>query len=154
TRWVVVDVDATREAARQRALPHGPDLPSAHRRMNEVCAPGYSGRKRGEVVRSRTTVLQAHTQSWLGTFGGAGNGDYRGELLRAIEAICSPLSGLVHPPLTHPDPIGWIVWQCGSPHRSISRVVLGWWCVAKTTPSLICRLFKHVWPCPRTRGQR
>jgi hypothetical protein len=101
-RWVVIDVDATREAARQRALPHGPDLPSAHRRMDAVCAPGYTGRKRGEVVRSRTTILQAHMQSWLGTFGGAGNGDYRGELLRAIEAIRSlaqawsiPLSGIL-----------------------------------------------------------
>jgi hypothetical protein len=41
-----------------------------------VCAPGYLGRKRGEVVRTRTTVLQAHTQQWLGTFSGAGNGDY------------------------------------------------------------------------------
>jgi hypothetical protein len=28
-------------------------------------------------------------QSWLGTFGGAGNGDYRGEMLRAIAAITS-----------------------------------------------------------------
>jgi len=78
-----------REAARQRALPHGPDLPSAHRRMDAVCAPGSTFRKRGEVVRSRTVVLQAHTQSLLGTFGGAGNGEYRGELLRAIEAISS-----------------------------------------------------------------
>jgi hypothetical protein len=89
TRWVIIDVDATRQAARQRALPQGPALPAAHRRMDAVCAPGYLGRKRGEVVRSRTTVLQAHTQSCLGTFGGAGNGDYRGELLRAIEAITS-----------------------------------------------------------------
>jgi hypothetical protein len=88
-RWLVVDVDATKEAARQRALPHSPDLPAPHRRMDLVCAPGYGGRKRGEVVRSRTTVLQAHTQNWLGTFGGAGNGDYRGELLRAVEAITS-----------------------------------------------------------------
>jgi hypothetical protein len=91
TRWVIIDVDATRQAARQRALPHGPDLPAAHRRMDAVCAPGYTGRKRGEVVRSRTTVLQAHTQSWLGTFAGAGHWEYRGELLRAIEVI-TPLS--------------------------------------------------------------
>jgi uncharacterized protein (UPF0179 family) len=86
-RWVVIDVDATKEAARQRALPRTPELPAPHRRMDLVCAPGYTGRKRGEVVRSRTTVLQAHTQNWLGTFSGAGNGDYRGELLRAIEVI-------------------------------------------------------------------
>src|SRR5713226_5562046 len=52
-----------------------------------VCAPGYTGRKRGEVVRTRTTLLQAHTHQWLGTFGKAGNADYRGELLRGLEVI-------------------------------------------------------------------
>ena len=86
-RWLVTDVDGTKQVARQRALPHTPELPAPHRRMDEVCAPGYPGRKRGEVMRTRTTVLQAHTQEWLGTFAGAGNGDYRGELLRAIQAI-------------------------------------------------------------------
>ncbi len=87
TCWLVFDVDGTRQAARQRALPHTPDLPPAQRRLREVCAPGYLGRKRGEVVRTRTTVLQAHTHQWLATFGGAGNGDYRGELRRAVETI-------------------------------------------------------------------
>lgn len=61
-RLVVFDVDGTRQAARQRALATTPDLPTAYRRMEAVCAPGYTGRKRGEVVRTRTTVLQAHTQ--------------------------------------------------------------------------------------------
>src|SRR5579885_2454318 len=42
---------------------------------------------RGAIVRTRTTVLQAHTHQWLGTFSGAGNGDYRGELLRAAKVI-------------------------------------------------------------------
>jgi hypothetical protein len=87
--WVVIDIDGTKQAARQRALPHTPELPAPHRRMDLVCAPGYPGRKRGEVVRTRTTVLQAHTQEWLGTFGEAGNGDYRGELLHAIQVIIS-----------------------------------------------------------------
>jgi hypothetical protein len=66
--WVAFDVDGTRQAARQRALPCTPDLSPAHRRLDEVCAPGYLGRKRGETVRTRTTVLQAHTHQWLGTF--------------------------------------------------------------------------------------
>ncbi|MBO0777943.1 MAG: hypothetical protein J2P37_03860 [Ktedonobacteraceae bacterium] len=74
THWQVFDIDGTRQAARQRALPCTPDLPPAHRRLNEVCAPGYTGRKRGEVVRTRTTVLQAHTHQWIGTYSGAGNG--------------------------------------------------------------------------------
>lgn len=87
THWLLFDVDGTRQAARQRALPCTPDLPSAQRRLDEVCAPGYLGRKRGEVVRTRTTTLQAHTHQWVGTFAGAGNGDYRGELRQAVKAI-------------------------------------------------------------------
>jgi len=62
-------------------------LPASHRRFEQVCAPGYQGRKRGEVVRTRTVILQAHTHQFLGTFGGPGNGDDRGELLRAIQVI-------------------------------------------------------------------
>jgi hypothetical protein len=85
--WQVFDIDGTRQVARQRALPCTPDLPPAHRRLSEVCAPGYTGRKRGEVVRTRTTVLQAHTHQWIGTYSGAGNGDYRRELRQALKAI-------------------------------------------------------------------
>ena len=88
-QYVVVDVDGTRQAARQRALPQLKALPPPHRRFDQIAAPGYMGRKRGEVVRTRTTVLQAHTHQWMGTFGGAGNGDYRGELKRAIQVITS-----------------------------------------------------------------
>jgi hypothetical protein len=51
------------------------------------CAPGYTGRKRGEVVRTRTTILQAHTHQWLGTFSNPGNGQYREELRRAVAVI-------------------------------------------------------------------
>ncbi len=86
-QWLVFDVDGTRQTARQRALPHGPHLPQAHRRFEHSCAPGYRGRKRGEALRTRSVVQQAHTHQWLATFGGAGNGDYRGELKRAGDAI-------------------------------------------------------------------
>lgn len=40
-------------------------------------------------MRTRTTLLQAHTHQWLGTFGQAGNADYRGELLRGLEVIAA-----------------------------------------------------------------
>jgi hypothetical protein len=89
TRWIVFDLDATRQAARQRALPQGPDLPPPQRRLSAVCAPGYMGRKRGEVVRTRTTRVLAHTHQWLFTCGAAGNGDYRGELLRGLSVIAA-----------------------------------------------------------------
>jgi hypothetical protein len=38
-------------------------------------------------VRTRTTVLQAHSHQWLATFGNPGNGQYREELRRAVAAI-------------------------------------------------------------------
>jgi hypothetical protein len=87
THWLVFDVDGTREAARQRALPQTPERPPAQRRLRPLCAPGYTGRKRGEVVRTRTVVSQAHSYQWLGTFGNSGNGHYREELRRAVAAI-------------------------------------------------------------------
>src|SRR5213596_3712406 len=85
--FLVFDVDGTREAARQRALPQTADRPAPQRRLRPLCAPGYTGRKRGEVVRSRTTVLQAHSHQFLGTFGNPGNGEYRAELRQAVTAI-------------------------------------------------------------------
>src|SRR5256885_3971015 len=85
--WMVFDVDGTREAARQRTLPQTEELPLAFRRLDEVCAPGYRGRKRGEVVRTRTVVSQAHSSQWLGSFGNRGNGRYREGLRRGLAAI-------------------------------------------------------------------
>src|SRR5579863_7335069 len=96
-RYLVFDVDATRQAARQRALPCGSDLPTAKRRLDAVCAPGYRGRKRGEVVRTRTTALQMHTRQWVGTYAGKGNGDYQGELARALRAIIAYLKHFALP---------------------------------------------------------
>jgi len=85
--WVVFDLDGTREAARQRALPQAEELPPAFRRLDDVCAPGYRGRKRGQVVRIRTVISQAHTFQWLGSFGNRGNGRYRVELRQGLAAI-------------------------------------------------------------------
>jgi hypothetical protein len=95
--FFVFDIDGTREAARQRALPVTADRPTPVRRLRPLCAPGYTGRKRGEVVRSRTTILQAHTYQWLATFGNAGNGEYRVELRRAVAIIQCYLKAHQHP---------------------------------------------------------
>ncbi|HEX6109195.1 MAG TPA: hypothetical protein VFZ02_07235 [Ktedonobacteraceae bacterium] len=97
-RCIVFDVDATRQAARQRSLPCDPSLPAAKRRLDAVCAPGYTGRKRGGVVRTRTTALQIHTRQWVGSYAGRGNGDYRGELASALRAISTYLKHFGLPP--------------------------------------------------------
>jgi hypothetical protein len=91
-RYLVFDIDATREAARQRKLPSGTELPAAQRRLDALCGPGYLGHRRGEVVRTRTTVLQMHTRQWLGSFGGWGNGDYRSELQAALATVTTYLN--------------------------------------------------------------
>jgi len=96
-RWFVFDVDGTREVARQRALPQTPDRPAPQRRLRPLCAPGYTGRKRGEVVRTRTTVLQMHTHQWVASFGNPGNGQYREELRRAKTAIQAYMKALSFP---------------------------------------------------------
>src|SRR5215469_5093700 len=90
-RYIVFDVDATRQAARQRALPSDPTLPPPRRRLDAVCAPGYRGRRRGAVVRTRTVALQMHTRQWIGTYGGKGNGDYRSELTSALRSMTTYL---------------------------------------------------------------
>ena len=43
--WVVFDIDGTRQAAGPPALPKTEELPSPHRRLKQVCAPGYTGRQ-------------------------------------------------------------------------------------------------------------
>lgn len=85
--WRVADVDGTRKTARQRALPPHESLPSPRRRVAHVCAQGSPGRKRGEMVRTRTVLLPAQTHPFLGTVGEAGNGEDRGELLRATQVL-------------------------------------------------------------------
>jgi hypothetical protein len=75
-----------------KTCPH-PDL-----WLEDVCAPGYTGRKRGEVVRTRTVVAQAHSSNWLGSFGNRGNGRYRTELRQALTAIMRYLTAHHLPP--------------------------------------------------------
>jgi hypothetical protein len=113
--FLVFDIDGTREAARQRALPKTADRPAPQRRLRPLCAPGYTGRKRGEVVRTRTTVLQAHTHQWLATFGNPGNGEYREELRRAVAAIQAYLKAHDVPEERAHLASGWPIWHRGHP---------------------------------------
>jgi hypothetical protein len=58
---VVFDIDGTVCAVRQRAIAaDSKNDPPEQRRSDRACAPGYKGRKRGEVIRNRTTVCGAN----------------------------------------------------------------------------------------------
>ncbi len=63
--WHVLDFDPTVIAVRERALPEGEDLPPPTRRVSAICAPGYTGRKRGEVQVSAGCLQHAGTGLWL-----------------------------------------------------------------------------------------
>ena len=81
--------------------------------LRPVCAPGYTGHKRGEVVRTRTTLLQAHTHRWLGMFGGEDNGNCRGELLQGLEEVLAyerstSASCLLRPSFELPARLAWL----------------------------------------------
>jgi len=110
--YVVVDVDGTRQAARQRALPQLPSLPAPHRRFAQVAAPGYKGR---EVWGSRAnpyhdsanTYPSIHGDVWgIWQWGLPGRTQTRSpgdhQLCRGAQAS----------PLPDRGPSGWFVRRC------------------------------------------
>jgi hypothetical protein len=111
--WVVFDIDGTREAARQRALPQTEELPAACRRLDDVCAPGYTGRKRGQVVRTRTVISQAHSWKsarlvWQPGHRSLPNGTAPGP--RDDHALPH---GAPAPTGARPPPARWTIWHRG-----------------------------------------
>jgi hypothetical protein len=86
--WIVFDIDGTREAARQRALPQTDELPPAFRRLDDVCAPGRARDANEERLSEHAQRCHRRTvESRLGSFGNQGNGRYREELRKGLAAI-------------------------------------------------------------------
>ena len=95
--WHIFDFDPTVTTLRQRALPQGDDLPEPRRRAKRMAAPGYSGRKRGEVQFSRGTLQHAGSSAWLQASLGPGNGDGRAALDAALAVVVRTCERLKHP---------------------------------------------------------
>jgi hypothetical protein len=94
-RWDVFDLDPTVTTLRHRALPEDDDLPEPRRRSQDTGAPGYSGRKRGDLQFRRTTVQHAGASAWLHAHLSPGNGELLVDLglaLDTIVATCDRLS--------------------------------------------------------------
>jgi hypothetical protein len=82
----------------RRCLPHRSSLSRFLADVDPPCLEAFrGGRKRGEVIRTRTTALQMHTRQWVGTYAGRGNGDYREELASALQAITAYLKHFALP---------------------------------------------------------
>ena len=89
-RWHLFDLDGSVTVLRQRGLPMGDDLPEPHRRAEEF-APGYTGRKRGDIQLRRSLLQHAGSACWVDGRLSPGNGCRRSELpatLRALRDFC------------------------------------------------------------------
>ena len=95
--WHVYDFDPTVHTLRHRALPEGDELPEARRRSVDTAAPGYPGRKRGDVQLRRATLQHAGSAVWLDIQVAPGNGDDRAELDRALDVVAETTDALGAP---------------------------------------------------------
>jgi hypothetical protein len=86
-QWAIFDADGTVKTVRHRVLNSQKTHPTLKRRSDDACKPGYKGSKRGEAIRSRTTIENAHTREWLGSFAGAGNGSTKEDLKQSCDVI-------------------------------------------------------------------
>jgi hypothetical protein len=109
TSYLVFDGDGTREAIRRRSVRGGEDHPPALRRAINSFAPGFLGRKRGEEVRSRFVLMQAHTQEWLGGWLTPGNGARLEALDAALDSIKAYMSA-------HQRPVGQAILRLDGGH--------------------------------------
>lgn len=95
--WHIFDYDPSRQAFRQRALPEDPTLPPGRRRLSKAAAPGYAGRKRGDVVYSESLLQHHGSGIWLDATVQPGNGDPRAQLASALAAVVEVCEALVTP---------------------------------------------------------
>jgi len=92
--WHVFDLDPTVTTLRQRALPAGEALPEPMRRADDFAAPGYSGRKRGDVQIRRTTVQHAGSGVWVHAEVAAGNGNGMPDFVSALVSVTEVCSAI------------------------------------------------------------
>jgi hypothetical protein len=90
-RWDVFHWDTTVTTLRERALPEDPELPEPIRLARRMAAPGYPGRKRGDLQTSRSTVSEAATGVWLEVDIQPGNGDLHEQIRGAAAVTCAYL---------------------------------------------------------------
>ena len=95
--WHVFDVDPTVTTLRQRALPTGEDLPEPRRRSADTGAPGYSGRKRGNIQFRKVAVEHAGTGLWTHGHLSPGNGKGIVDFELALDSIVETCERLGHP---------------------------------------------------------
>jgi len=95
--WHVFDYDPTVTTLRHRALPAGDDLPEPRGRTEDTGAPGYSGRKRGDIQCRRCTTQHAGSSAWVHAHMSPGNGETVADLARGLDSVVETCGRLGHP---------------------------------------------------------
>jgi hypothetical protein len=95
--WQVFHLDPTVETLRHRALPDDESLPDPQRRSEETGAPGYPGRKRGDLQFRRSAVQHAGSSAWIHAHLSPGNGDVLADFKIGLDSIVSTCARIEHP---------------------------------------------------------
>jgi len=95
--WLTGDADGRVNAIRQRGLPEDEESPEPSRRVDEIAAPGYPGRKRGETQVHSMVVQLAGSARFVGVRNGPGNGDHRNDVRWACQRFALAAKALGHP---------------------------------------------------------
>ena len=85
--WHFFDWDGTNTTLRRRALPSAEDLPEPKRRSETLAKPGYTARKRGEVLFSRAVLQHSGTGLWIDAVSKSTRADIAGLVPSALKAI-------------------------------------------------------------------
>ncbi len=85
--WHLFDWDGTRKGIRQRGLAQGPQYPRPQRWGPNLGAPGYTGRKRGELVLGRAVLQHAGSGLWIHMHQAAGYSETTAGLQAALTAL-------------------------------------------------------------------
>ena len=89
--WQLFDLDPTATVLRQRALAEHEELPPPQRTNEALAAPGYGGRKRGDVLFRRTVLQHSGSSVWLGSWlrrGGQGSRETFAAAIDTVVACC------------------------------------------------------------------
>ena len=85
--WHSYDLDPTVKTLLHRPLPNAEDLPEPKRQAENCAAPGYAGRKRGELQFRRIDVQNSESGLWIHTHLSPGNGEKVTDLNLALDAV-------------------------------------------------------------------
>ena len=95
--WHVFDLDPSVVTLRHRSLPVDDGLPEVRRRSEDTGAPGYSGRKRGDIQFRQISMNHAGSSAWIHSHLSTGNGDGVIDFDPVLDSLIATSERLEHP---------------------------------------------------------